>query len=77
MKTQAEVIIEAFKALGGVRSIQEIEQWVVQEYCEKWKDFGTPMADMVAKDKGGNNSSLITSKYRVLERVGRGRYKLL
>ncbi|WP_404469642.1 hypothetical protein [Sutcliffiella horikoshii] len=76
MKTQAEVIIEAFKALGGVRSIQEIEQWVVQEYSERWKDFGTPMADMVATDRGGNNSSLIPSKYRVLERVGRGRYKL-
>ncbi|MGD7054213.1 hypothetical protein [Sutcliffiella horikoshii] len=77
MKTQDEVIIKAFKALGGVRSIQEIEKWVVQQYGEKWKDFGTSMADMVPTDKGGTNSSLTPLEYRVLERVGRGRYKLL
>lgn len=72
MITQSEAIIEAFKALGDTCTIQEISDWVTKEYGPKWKDFGTPLADMVPETKGGNKSLLVPAYFRVLERVERG-----
>ena len=77
MITQSEAMIEAFKTLGGERSIKEIEDWVNKTYGPRWKNFSTPIADMVPESKGGNKSSLIPDYFRVLERGGRGRYRLL
>ncbi|MBC2723549.1 hypothetical protein [Desulfosporosinus sp.] len=75
--TQPEAIIEAFKALGRTRSIDEIKSWVREKYGDIWKDFGTPMADMVPISRGGNSSSTIREELRVLERVSPGEYRLL
>lgn len=77
MPTQTEAIIEALEALGGVRTISEIKTWVTNKYGENWKDFATVIADMVPKHLGGNNSAQIHEKYRVLERVGKGSYRLI
>lgn len=55
MDTQCEA---TFKALGWVITIQEIENWVNKTYGAKWKDFGTSLADMVPRSKGGNESYL-------------------
>ena len=74
--TQPEAIIEAFKALGGVKTIYEINAWVSQKYGDVWKDCGTPMADMVAISRGGNSSSNVREELRVLERVSPGEYSL-
>lgn len=83
MTTQAEAIIEAFKALKGIRTIKEIKDWVdskSEKYGRKWKDFRTGMADMVPQSHSGNSSSNVSEKLRVLERMGSrrsGRYRLL
>lgn len=77
MITQCEAIIEAFKELGGVRTHHEIAEWVNKKYGPNWKDFRTPLADMVAVSKGGNQSSTVPDYFRVLERVERGNYRLL
>ncbi|RXI96295.1 hypothetical protein DS745_21430 [Anaerobacillus alkaliphilus] len=77
MITQCEAIIEAFKELGGVQTHQEIANWVNKKYGPKWKDFSTPLADMVPVAKGGNKSSTVPDYFRVLERVERGKYRLL
>ena len=74
--TQQEAIIEAFKALGGWKTIYEINAWVSQKYGDTWKDCGTSMADMVSISRGGNNSSSVREELRVLERVGHGKYRL-
>lgn len=75
--TQSEAIIQAFQELGGVHGIAEITNWVGERYGDQWKDFGTSMADMVPKSHDGNASSLIPEHFRVLERVRRGKYRLL
>lgn len=75
--TQADGIIEAFQVLGGTRSIQEITDWVNKKYGRVWKDFGTLLADMVPEKKGGNSSSRVPEYFRVLERVERGKYRLI
>lgn len=74
--TKCEAIIEAFKALGGERSIPEISQWIREKYGDKWKDFGVQMADMVYN---GNPSSTAPQRFRVLENVsyGNGVYMLI
>ena len=77
MITQNEAIIEAFKELGGVRTKEEIATWVNNKYGTKWKDFSTPLADMVPESRGGNKSSLVPEYFRVLERVERGKYRLV
>jgi hypothetical protein len=43
-----EAIIEAFRELGGVRSAKEIKSWVEKNCGPKWKDYSTPLADMVS-----------------------------
>ncbi|EHQ92319.1 hypothetical protein [Desulfosporosinus youngiae] len=75
--TQPEAIIEAFKALGGTKNKYEIEEYVCQKYGDLWKDFGTPMADMVPISCGGNSSSNVREDLRVLERVNPGEYRLI
>ncbi|MBE0513136.1 hypothetical protein IBX38_08815 [Candidatus Bathyarchaeota archaeon] len=77
MPTQHEVIIEAFKVLGGVRTIGEIRDWVRTKYGDRWKDFGTRMADMVPQELGGNPSSNVRNEFRVLRRVSIGKYRLI
>jgi hypothetical protein len=75
---QTEAIIEAFLALGGTRSISEIKSWVDEKYgLNKWKDFGTTMADMVPQIFGGNKTSTIPEDLRILEKVDRGLYRLI
>lgn len=75
---QTEVIIEAFLALGGIRSISEIKSWVDDKYGpNKWKDFGTTMSDMVPQILGGNQTSTVPEDMRILERVDRGYYCLI
>ena len=75
--TEYEAIIEAFNDLGGIRTISEIKNWVTEKYTRHWKDISTTMADMVAVAKGGNKSSTLPDKKRVLERVSRGKYKMI
>jgi len=78
--TQHEAIIEAFQALGRVRTIDEIHDWVRKKYGDRWKDFGTRMADMVPQELGGNSSSNVQNQFRVLRRVSgkySGKYSLI
>jgi hypothetical protein len=77
MLTQCEAIIEAFITLGGIHNKQEKSEWVTNKYGAKWKDFGTPMADMVPVSYGGNKSSLVPSEFRVLQRISLGKYALV
>jgi len=77
MVIQHEAIIEAFNALGGERTIREVEEWVRRRYSHRWKDFGTAMADMVPITLGGNTSSQCSKHLRVLRRVSRGKYTLI
>lgn len=72
-----EAIITAFDELGGERHIKEIIDWVYEKYGDRWKDIVTTMADMVPVSYGGNTSSQIEEKYRVLKRVSRGKYCLI
>jgi len=71
-------IIEAFRVLGGRRSIREIEDWVTKRHGARWasSSFSTTMADMVPEALGGNRSSLIPDDRRILRRVSRGVYSL-
>jgi hypothetical protein len=76
--TQVEAIIEAFESLGGIRKIYEIKNWVGNKYgFNRWKDFGTRMADMVPTHLRGNNTSRVPEHQRVLRRVKDGYYCLL
>ncbi|MGM8215907.1 hypothetical protein ACLIA0_10085 [Bacillaceae bacterium W0354] len=77
VKTQNECIIEAFRELGGGRSIEEIRNWIIHRYGNRWKELGTPMADMVPESHGGNSSSNVPEYFRVLERVDKGVYRLI
>jgi hypothetical protein len=77
MTTQSEAIIEALKALGGEREICEVRTWIEHRYGPRWKDLSTTMADMVPIELGGNHSSTLPEWVQVLERVGRGKYKLI
>jgi len=77
VSTQHEAIIEAFKELGGSRTIEEIRDWVRGIYGDKWKDFGTRMADMVPLELGGKPSSNVQDEFRVFRRVSKGKYSLI
>jgi hypothetical protein len=74
--TQRKAVIEAFKSLGGIRNISEIEEYVNDIYGNRWKDFGACIADMVPISHGGNASSTVPEELRVLERVSVGKYRL-
>jgi hypothetical protein len=79
MMALSDYIIEAFRALGGSRSIGEIEDWVTRRHGGRWasSSFSTAMADMVPESLGGNRSSLVPVEKRVLRRVSRGVYGLV
>lgn len=64
MLSQSEAIIEAFEAMGGARTAQEIKYWVEKKYGQRWKDYSTCMADMVPISLGGNISSTVPDYFR-------------
>ena len=72
-----DCIIEALKSLGGEGSIDEVKNWIDRYCVKKWKDIATTMADMVSSQYGGNETSTCPRQKRVLQRIGRGRYKLI
>ena len=67
-----EAIIEALTSLGGSGSISEVCSYVNSKYPNQWKDVGTTMADLCPE----STSSFYSQKDRVLERIGRGKYRL-
>lgn len=67
-----EAILEALGSLGGSGSISEVSNYINSKYPNRWKAIGTTMADLCPK----STSSLIPQKERVLERIGRGKYRL-
>jgi hypothetical protein len=75
--THYEAILEAFKHLGGVQSRKEIDEWIQKKYQKEYKDTGTTLADMVPVTHGGNNSSTIPDRYRILLRISRGYYCII
>jgi hypothetical protein len=75
--TQVEAIIEALEALGGEGTIQDVHQKVNEKHPNKWKDSSTALADMVPVYLGGNTSSTVKDDFRVLDRVEKGRYRLI
>ncbi|UTW69525.1 hypothetical protein KHA80_22715 [Anaerobacillus sp. HL2] len=72
-----EAIIEVFQKLGGTRTVREIENWVTKVYGPKWKDFGTSITDMVPESKAAAEHLMFQNIFRVLERVERGKYRLI
>ncbi len=73
VRTEAEAIWQAMTSLGGERSIQEVADWLEAHYPGRWKDVGTPMADLTLP---GNSSSSYSLARRFLERMGPGRYRI-
>lgn len=71
--TEAEAIWQAMTAMGGERSIQEVTEWISRQYPHRWKDVGTPMADLAFP---GNHSSSYPPARRFLERTAPGRYRI-
>jgi hypothetical protein len=69
-----DVVVEALTSLGGSGSISEVSRYINSEYPSKWKlnTIGTTMADLCLE----STSSLYPKKDRVLERIGRGKYRL-
>ena len=67
-----DAIVEALTSLGGSGSISEVRSYLNSKYPKKWKDIGTTMADLCPE----STSSLYLKKDRVLERIGRGKYRL-
>lgn len=70
---EADAIWQAMTAMGGERSIQEVTAWIERHYPQRWKDVGTPMADLTFP---GNNSSGYSPERRFLERTAPGRYRI-
>ena len=69
-----EAVVEALAFLGGSGSITEVSRYINSKYFNKWKlnNVGTTMADLCPE----STSSLYPKKDRVLERIGRGKYRL-
>ena len=67
-----KAVVEALTSLGGSGSISEVRSYINSKYPNKWKDIGTTMADLCPE----STSSLYPQKDRVLERIGRGKYRL-
>jgi hypothetical protein len=67
-----DAIVEALSSLGGQGSISEVSRYINSKYPGKWKNVGTTMADLCPE----SISSLYPKKDRVLERIGRGKYRL-
>lgn len=69
-----DAIVEALTSLGGSGSISEVSSYINSKYPSKWKlnTLGTTMADLCPE----SISSLYPKKDRVLERIGRSKYRL-
>jgi hypothetical protein len=67
-----DAVVEALTSLGGSGSISEVRSYVNSKYPKKWKDVSTTMADLCPE----STSSTYPQKDRVLERIGRGKYRL-
>lgn len=67
-----EAVVEALNAMGRSGSISEVKVFINAKYPGKWKDIGTVMADLCPESLSSQYSQLD----RVLERVGRGKYRL-
>ena len=67
-----DAVVEALASLGGSGSISEVRSYLNSKYPKKWKDIGTTMADLCPE----STSSPYPKKDRVLERIGRGKYRL-
>ena len=69
-----EAVVEALTSLGGSGSISEVSKYINSKYSSKWKlnTVGTVMAYLCPE----STSSLYPKKDRVLERIGRGKYRL-
>ena len=69
-----EAVVEALSSLGGSGTISDVSRYINSKYPSKWKlkTVGTTMADLCPE----STSSLYPKKDRVLERVGRGKYRL-
>jgi uncharacterized protein YifN (PemK superfamily) len=69
-----EAVVEALTSLGGSGSITEVSKYINSKYSSKWKlnTVGTVMAYLCPE----STSSLYPKKDRVLERIGRGKYRL-
>ena len=67
-------VVEALTSLGGSGTISEVSRYVNSKYPNKWKlnAIGTIMADLCPE----STSSFYSKKDRVLERIGRGKYRL-
>ncbi|WP_066300257.1 hypothetical protein [Bacillus sp. FJAT-29937] len=72
-----EAIILALNSLGGEGTIEKVANWVEKEYPNRWKDIGTALADMVPESLGGNSTSNTKEEFRILEKVSRGRFRLI
>jgi predicted HicB family RNase H-like nuclease len=71
--TVVDAIHQAMTAMGGERSISEVERWISNNLGRHWADVGTAMADLTID---GNESSTYSPERRFLERVRRGVYRL-
>jgi hypothetical protein len=69
-----EAVVEALTSLDGSGSISEVRKYINSKYSSKWKlnTVGTTMAYLCPE----STSSLYPEKDRVLERIGRGKYRL-
>lgn len=73
MTTASQAIREAMAALGGEADAREVKVWIDSHYPGGWADVTVQMADLTYP---GNASSTYPIAQRIIERVGRGRYRL-
>jgi hypothetical protein len=68
-------IVEALASLGGSGTISEVSEYLNSKYPNKRKfnTIGRIMADLCPE----STSSFYSKKDRVLERIGRGKYRLI
>jgi hypothetical protein len=69
-----EAIIEALTSMSGSGSTSEVSNYINSRYPNKWKDISisTAMADLCPE----STTSTYKKADRVLERIGRGKYRL-
>ena len=67
-------VVEALTSLGGSGTVLDVSRYVNSKYPNKWKlnTIGTIMADLCPE----STSSSYSKKDRVLERIGRDKYRL-
>jgi hypothetical protein len=73
MTTLDEAVLQAMKALGGDRHIDEVKGWIYAKYGRQWADVGTAMADLTNPP---NSSTQYPPSKHCLERVKPGVYRL-